>query len=159
MNTCERPNYYYYTSYIFGIIINLFVINALYNIERNIECKCAENSRKKYLKEWFIFVLILNIIFLIIFFISNYECFDEYMKDIMKSMNYINLIFIFILFVVQVIMLVRLYYYVSWLKNDCKCSYGYEEKIIHWYLIMLFIIFFTTFLLMILLLMILGTLN
>ena len=81
MNSCETPNHYYYTSYIFGALINIFIINTLNNIEKNIECKCANNSKKDYLKEWFIFLIFFHTFFLIFFFISNYECYDIYAKE------------------------------------------------------------------------------
>jgi hypothetical protein len=150
MNTCETPNHVYYISYIFGIFINLFIINALNNIEKNVECKCRNNFNKEYLKEWFMFVILLNTSYFIFFLLSNYECYDIFMKE------YINVIFLFLIFVIQIIMLIRLFIYVRWLKNECKCSYGNEEKLIYWYLLILFTIFLTLLLLIIFLLLIIG---
>ena len=153
MNSCDTPNYYYYTSYIFGALINLFIVNTINNIEKNIECKCANNSKKDYLKEWFIFLIFFNTFYLIFFFISNYECYDIYAKENM------NLIFIFLMIIIQIIMLIRLFIYMRWLKNECKCSYGTEEKIIYWYLLILFIIFLTSLLLIIFFILILSSIN
>jgi hypothetical protein len=144
MNTCETPNHIFYISYIFGIIINLFIINALNNIEKNVECICRNNSNKDYLKEWFMFLILLNTFYLTFFILSNYECYDIFMKD------YMNKIFIFFIFIIQMIMMIRLFIYVRWLKNECKCSYGKEEQIIYWYLLILFTIFLTLLLLIIL---------
>ena len=67
-----------------------------------------------------------------------------------------NNIFGFMIGIVEIIMLVRLFIYIRWLRNECKCAYGNEEKLIYWYLIILFIIFatiilFTFFLLLIIL--------
>ena len=152
MNTCETPNQYFYFSFIIGIIINIFIIYTLINIEKNIECKCSNNSRKQLLKEWFIFILFFNILFLFLFLISNYECYDVFYKDNM------NVFFLFLLFIIQIIMLIRLFIYMKWLKDECKCSYGTEEKIIYWYLIIIFIILVSTILLSILLLLIINLL-
>lgn len=151
MNTCNTPNHIYYTSYIFGVLINLFIINALNNIEKNIECECANNSKKDYLKEWFMFIIFFNSFFLLFFFISSYECYDIYYKENM------NIFFIFLMAIIQIIMLIRLFIYVRWLRNECKCSYGNEEKIIYWYLLILFIIFLTSILLIIFLILILSS--
>jgi hypothetical protein len=151
MNTCKTPNHIFYISYIFGALIHLFIINALNNIEKNVDCKCANNSKKDYLKEWFMFVIFLNTFFLIFFFISNYECYDVY------RFENLNIIFIFLLSILQIIMLVRLFLYIKWLRDECKCSYGNDEKIIYWYLLILFILFLTTLLLLIFLILILSS--
>ena len=151
MNICKTPNHIYYTSYIFGALINLFIINTLNNIEKNVECKCAINNKKDYLKEWFIFLIFFNIFFLIFFFVSNYECYEIYFKENMNNL------FIVSLAIIQIIMLIRLFLYVRWLRDECKCSYGYEEKIIYWYLLILFVILLTSILLTIFLILILSS--
>jgi hypothetical protein len=137
MNTCKTPNEILYVSYIIGIIINIIIIYALNDIEKKIECKCSNNSKKQFLKEWFIFVIVLQIILLLIFIMSNYECLDVFRDE------YFNNIFGFMIGIVEIVMLVRLFIYIRWLRNDCKCAYGNEERIIYWYLIILFIIFFS----------------
>jgi len=81
---------------------------------------------------------------------SNYECLDVFRDE------YSNNIFGFMIGIVEIVMLVRLFIYIRWLRNECKCAYGNEERIIYWYLIILFIIFFsiilfTLFLLLIIL--------
>jgi hypothetical protein len=153
MNTCETPNHIFYISYIIGILINLFIINALNNIEKNVDCKCSNNSNKDYLKEWFMFVILINTIYLVFFLLSSYDCYDIYYKE------NINVVFIFSISIIQIIMLIRLFIYIRWLKNECKCSYGNEEKFIYWYLIILFVLFLALFLLMIFLLLIIGMMN
>jgi hypothetical protein len=151
MNNCNTPNHYFYTSYIIGVIINIFIINTLNNIEKDVDCKCAHNDKKKYLKEWFTFIIFFNTFFLLFFFISSYECYDIYHKENM------NIFFMFLMVIIQIIMLIRLFIYVKWLRNECKCSYGTEEKIIYWYLLILFILFLTSFLLIIFFLLIIGS--
>lgn len=149
MNTCELPNNYFYIAYIFGVLINIFIINTLNNIEKRIDCKCADNSKKEFLKEWFIFLIFFNSFFLLFFIISSYECFEIYYKENM------NIFFMFMMSIIQIIMIIRLFLYVRYLRNECKCSYGTEENIIYWYLLVLFILFITTILLTILLILIL----
>jgi len=150
MNSCKTPNEILYISYMIGIIINIIIIYSLNDIEKKIECNCSNNSKKQFLKEWFIFVIVLQIIFLLIFIMSNYECLDVFRDE------YSNNIFGFMIGIVEIVMLVRLFIYIRWLRNECKCAYGNEERIIYWYLIILFIIFFsiilfTLFLLLIIL--------
>lgn len=151
MNTCKLPNNYFYIAYIFGVLINIFIINTLNNIEKRIDCKCADNSKKDFLKEWFIFLIFFNSFFLLFFIISSYECYDIYYKENM------NIFFMFMISIIQIIMLVRLFLYVRYLRNGCKCSYGIEENIIYWYLLVLFILFITTILLTILFILILSS--
>ena len=136
MNTCENPNYIYYISFIIGIIINIFIINTLNTIEKRVDCACANNPKKAFLKEWFIFILFYNILFIFFFMISNYNCYDVFAKE------YMNIFIKIPLLIISIIMLVRLFIYIRWLKNECKCSYQSQEQIIYWYLIILFIIFF-----------------
>jgi len=150
MNTCKTPNEILYVSYIIGIIVNIIIIYALNDIEKKIDCDCSNNSKKQFLKEWFIFVIVLQIIFLLIFTMSDYECFDVFEDD------YMNNVFIFMISIIEIIMLIRLFIYIRWLRNECKCAYVNEENIIYWYLIILFIIFssiilFTFFLILIIL--------
>ena len=71
MNSCDTPNYYYYTSYIFGALINLFIVNTINNIEKNIECKCSYGTEEKIIY-WYLlilFIIFLTSLLLIIFFI------------------------------------------------------------------------------------------
>jgi len=150
MNTCYRPNILYYISYIFGIFISLFLINALNNIEKNIECKCRNNYNKDYIKEWFMFLILLNTILLLFFILSSYECYDIFMKENM------NIMFILLIFIIQVIMMSRLFLYIRWLRDECECSYGNEQKFIYWYLLILFSIVLTILLILIFSLLILA---
>jgi len=137
---CETPNIYYYTMYIIGIIIQLFIIYTLYDLEKKINCECSNNQRKIFLKEWFIFIVILNIFIMIGFFISNYICYDNYIKNYMQYGIFI------ILSIINIIMIIRLFIYINWLRNECKCGYETKEKIIYYYLIITFIIIFITIL-------------
>jgi len=143
MNSCEIPNYIFYIIYGISIFINLFIINTLNNIEKKIDCVCANNSKKAFIKEYFIFLVFFNIFFLIFFILSNYDCYELFAKD------YINVIFSFLLSIVSIIMLIRLFIYINWLKNECKCAYHLQEQIIYWYLIIIFIIFSFSILLII----------
>jgi len=136
MNTCESPNYIYYISFIIGIIIHLFIINTLNIIEKRVDCVCANNPKKAFLKEWFIFLVFFNTLFILFFMISNYDCYKIFAKD------YMNVFIAIPLLIISIIMLIRLFIYIRWLKNECKCSYQSQEQIIYWYLIILFVMFF-----------------
>lgn len=136
MNTCESPNYIYYISFIIGIIIHLFIINTLNIIEKRVDCACANNPKKAFLKEWSIFLVFFNTLFLFFFMISNYDCYGVFAKD------YMNVFIAIPLLIISIIMLIRLFIYIRWLKNECKCSYKSQEQILYWYLLILFVIFF-----------------
>ena len=146
MNKCFIPNYIYYILIVIKIILNMFIINSLYKIDKNKDCKCGNNSRNVYLKEWLIFMIIFDIYLIMFFILSNNFCYDHYITDIYNTD--VLKFYMSILTIISLIMFIRLFLYIRWLRNECKCSYGIEEKIIYWILIIkmviyvLYIIFF-----------------
>ena len=146
MMRCIIPNYIYYILIVIKIILNIFIINSLYKIDKNKDCNCGNNSRNVYLKEWLIFIIIFDIYLIMFFIISNNECYYKYITDIYNTD--VLKIYMTIITIISLIMFIRLFLYIRWLRNECKCSYGIEEKIIYWILIikmviyLLYIIFF-----------------
>ena len=139
MNKCIIPNYIYYLLFMIKIITNLFIINSLYKIDKNKDCKCGNNSKNVYLKEWLIFIILFDIYLMMFFIISNSNCYDHYITDIYNT-DYLSF-YMSLLTIISLIMFIRLFLYIRWLRNECKCSYGTEEKIIYWILIIKMVIY------------------
>jgi len=133
--SCSTQNLIYYISLIIGIILNIIIIKALDEINNNTTCKCDKIKNKgKYLKEWFIFLIIYELCIFFIFLISG-ECFE--------IINKYNMLIILgtIVSIINIIMLIRLYLYINSIRKECSCSYGKTQKFIYWYLLILFSIF------------------
>jgi hypothetical protein len=150
---CSTQNMIYYISLIISIILELIIIKGLDEIYNNTACKCDKIKNKgKYLKEWFIFMIIYKLSIFFMFLISGEECFD--------TINKYNIIIIFgtIVSIINIIMLVRLFIYINSIRKDCSCSYGTTQKFIYWYLLILFSIFvisITTMIILIIMILIL----
>ena len=125
---CPTYNRIIYVTYAFKIIFISLIIISLHNINK-LNCKCDNINDKIYIKEWFIFVLIFNIIFIIIFIFSDKVCYYYMTKE--------NLPYIIVSLIsfISLIMLIRLINYLNILRKDCPCGYGKLEKILFWYLI------------------------
>jgi hypothetical protein len=113
--------------------LNIFILNWLLTV---LKCKCANIKEALYLKEWFIFLIVNNIItFIITLFniqINN--------LNLRYFISYISIILI----IVSFIMIVRLLIYISKLKkNNCNCGMSLQQNIIYyWFIIGYSIILF-----------------
>ena len=128
---CTNNNIYSFILMAIGIAINIVIIVSLNNLEHS-NCKCAELSERRFIKEWFMFLIFFNLTIFLLFTISNEACWA----------NFINYPFIFgsmlIFGLINIIMIIRLFIYVRILRNSCSCGYGNKEIFIFWYLIILF---------------------
>ena len=117
------------TLLIFGTIIGIIIICfIIYWLNKMSKCKCSENlSEKQYLFEWFIFMIIWLIIYLIIIINVN--------GIIPTPLYIINSIFGFI----NLVMLIRLFIYLRKLRETkCNCGTLRELNVIYYYLIIFF---------------------
>jgi hypothetical protein len=106
------------------IIISLFILNWLNKIAK---CKCTDIPERKFLPEWWSFVIIWSI-FMLFLFIAYETDIDEYPVFI-KIMGTIFSI-------VNIVMIVRLFIYIRRLKEmNCDCGLSPEENLIYYYLI------------------------
>jgi len=128
---CPTYNNIVYITYIFKLFFIFLIILSLNNIEK-IDCICANIPEKRFLKEWFIFYLCFNIFLLLSFIISDKICYYYIYKDL------IPYIIISLTSFISLIMALRLLYYLSIIRKDCKCGFGKLQKFIFWYLIALF---------------------
>lgn len=118
-----------------GIVLNLIFVISLDNLEKNSKCDCSKIPERDFLKEWFSFMIVVIVIEVLAFSISNEECWEHFTN---YPAIYITMLIISLF---NIIMLIRLFIYVRILKNKCECAYGGMENFIYWYLIIVFSIF------------------
>lgn len=128
---CPTYNNIVYVTYIFKLFFICLIILSMYNIDKS-DCVCANLPEKKFLKEWFIFALIFNIIILLLFIFSDKICYYYIYKDTLPY------IIISLISFISLIMAIRLLYYLSIIRKDCKCGYKRLEKFLFWYLVAMF---------------------
>jgi len=130
-------NYDYNTLfYLAELITIIIIIISLYKIENDLNCNCSDNPMKKGLKGWFIFLIIYNILLnLIVIIVFTYFNFDHYYYLVFI---YSILITKIIIFIITLVMFIRLFIYIKYLKNNCSCAYNSKEKYIYYYLIVYF---------------------
>ena len=130
---CVPSNTYMYSIAIIGLIILSFITFTLYGLDKKINCDCINNQNKTYLKEWFTFILILNLIIYSAYFITSYNCASEYADTLV---SYFLPLYI-IIGITNFIMIVRLFLYILYLRKGCGCAYEINEKIIFWYFVII----------------------
>ena len=104
------------------ILINFFVLNWLIKLDK---CKCADIDEGLYLKEWFVIIIIFNII----------KLFYTFIYGIDKNEINIFLLFNLIIIIVNIVMIIRLLIYIDKLKKiKCNCGMSIQQNIIYyWY--------------------------
>jgi hypothetical protein len=132
-SVCVPSNSYVYTISVIAVILLSFITITLYGLDKKINCDCVNNQNKTYLKEWYSFILILNIIVYTSFFITSYNCASDYANMLM---SYFLPLYI-IIAIINFIMFVRLFLYILYLRKNCKCAYQINEKIIFWYFVII----------------------
>lgn len=132
-SVCVPSNSYVYTISIIAIILLSFITFTLYGLDKKVNCDCVKNQNKTYLKEWYTFILILNLIIYTSFFITSYNCAGDYANMLM---TYFLPLYI-IIAIINIIMFVRLFLYILYLRKSCKCAYQINEKVIFWYFVII----------------------
>jgi len=137
---CLTQNRYMYAGKIVMMIIAIIIIVSLNNLEHS-NCKCYDLPHRKYLKEWFIFLIVFYLIMLTLFSVSNEACWIHFQ-------NY-PLIYglMLIVSIINIVMLIRTFLYIRLLRETCECGYGNKEKFLYWYLIIIFSLWVFMFLL------------
>lgn len=129
---CAIGNGTLFISLTLGIILNLIFISSLNNLEKLSNCDCASMPERRYLKEFFVFVIFFQLVMIILFAVSNFDCWEHFYNYPIIFASYV------IVGLLNLIMLIRLFIYVRLLKNNCKCAYGNMEKFIYWYFVIVF---------------------
>lgn len=116
----------------FGIIISILILFWLFKIEK---CKCTNIPEGKYLKEWFLF----EIIFQILIFVYLLATGNFY-----KSYSNLLLFITIIITIINLVMIIRLLIYIHKLKDiNCDCGLTKLENFIYyWYIVGFSIILF-----------------
>ena len=114
------------------IIFNFFVLNWITRIDK---CTCTHIPEKRFLKEWFIIIIILNIINLCYLMIYGNEI---KINEINMNYLYIRIFLSLILAIINIVMLIRLLIYIHKLKKiNCHCGMKMQENVIYyWYITM-----------------------
>jgi len=110
------------------LLINFFVLNWLIKLDK---CKCSNINEGLYLKEWFVFIIILNIIKIFYIFIYGITNNNDNNNEI--------LLFNIIIVIINIIMIIRLLIYINKLKElKCDCGMSIQQNIIYyWYIVFL----------------------
>ena len=128
---CDSYNRSFYVSATLMTIIFILIIVSFVNLEK-LDCPCVHIPEKRFLKEWFIIALVIWILILVFFLLGEESCY-------LKFMNSNGLyIFIIIFSIINYIMLFRLLLFLRIMRNKCDCGYGNIEKILFWYLVIMF---------------------
>jgi hypothetical protein len=93
-------------------------------------CKCSNIPEGMFLREWWVFLIIWKIFYLILFI--------AYEADVNQFPTFINIVSLTI-GVITIIMIVRLFMYIRKLRDmNCDCGLSPEQNIIYYYLLVLF---------------------
>ena len=128
---CPTYNKIIYVTYCFMLLFLSLIVISLTKIEK-LSCKCVDIPEKRFIKKWFIFSIIFNLIVLISFLISDKACYF-YITE--QTLPYI---IISLVSFISLIMGIRLLNYLNILRKGCECGYGKLEKILFWYLLTIF---------------------
>jgi hypothetical protein len=128
---CDSYNRSFYVSTTLMIIIFILIIISFVNLEK-LDCPCVNIPEKRFLKEWFIIGLIIWVLIIGFFLLGDESC---YLKFLNSNGLYI---FIIIFAIINYIMLFRLLLFLRIMRNKCECGYGNIEKILFWYLVIMF---------------------
>lgn len=131
-NKCQTGNVPLFISLSLGIIVFIIIITSLSKIEKLANCDCSKIPYKDYVKEWFVFMIFYYIVGIILFSVSNFECWDMFI-----SYPPIYVIKI-VISLVTLIMIIKLFLYLREIRKHCNCAYGNKEAFLYW----LFIIYF-----------------
>jgi len=120
------------------IAIIILIIYSLNEIDKSSKCECGKDNRR-FIKEWFIFLLFFKIFFIVIYLIVisvspfNFE-----------TIGIISIIFIVMYLItglITFIMEIRLLIYLFDIRKNCDCVYKLKEKILFWFYIIYFLLF------------------
>uniref|UniRef100_A0A6C0CER9 Uncharacterized protein n=1 Tax=viral metagenome TaxID=1070528 RepID=A0A6C0CER9_9ZZZZ len=102
-----------------GLLFMIYILNWLNNIDK---CACSHIEEGKYLKEWFTFIIIIELVwFFVVIALGINNIFTQYLSVILAISGFINFIFI-----------IRLFMYIHKLKkNKCNCGSKFQRAFIY----------------------------
>jgi len=129
--TSNISYYFNLIAIIISLCINFFILYWLIKVEK---CKCANIDEGLYLKEWYMFLIVYQILFSIYMIVYN----DYEPSGVLYMISTI-------IGLIAFVMIVRLLIYIHKLKEiKCDCGMSRQENIIYYYYIVVFslILFF-----------------
>ena len=116
------------------LIIIILIIVSLNEIDKS-KCECGKMNRR-FIKEWFIFLLIFKIFFIFVFLmviaLSPFRI--EALGGIMIFFFLIYLIIGLTTFVMEI----RLLLYLNEMRKTCDCAFKTKEHILFWFYVIYF---------------------
>lgn len=116
------------------LIIIILIIVSLNEIDKS-KCECGKMNRR-FIKEWFIFLLIFKIFFIFVFLmviaLSPFRI--EALGGIMIFFFMIYLIIGLTTFVMEI----RLLLYLNEMRKMCDCAFKTKEHILFWFYVIYF---------------------
>jgi len=102
-----------------GLVFMIYILNWLNNIDK---CACSHIEEGKYLKEWFTFFIIIELVwFFVIIALGFNNILTQYLAIILAISGFINFVFI-----------IRLFMYIYKLKkNKCNCGSMFQRTLIY----------------------------
>jgi len=133
-NKCQIGNIPLFISLTLSIILFIIIITSLSKIEKLANCDCSKIPYKDYVKEWFVFMIFFYIVGIILFSVSNFECWEMF-----EAYPPIY-IFKIIISLVTLIMFIKLFLYLREIRKNCNCAYNNKEAFLYWFFIIYFAI-------------------
>lgn len=120
-------------SYMLLLFFGISTVVWIDKLEKS-NCKCSEDVRRSYIKNWWIFLISWNTLILGLHLINNNLSNNYIMKGLLLLISFINLIAVF----------VSLAYIIKLRRSECTCSAGHGRNILLSYdIIVLLIIGFS----------------
>lgn len=126
-NNCSYFNYLIYFITIISLIIYIIILMAFNEIENNVKCECSNNNLRLFVKEWIIFLFFYKIILITVFIFNNERCWITFVNT-----PYLYII-MNIITIISFIIIIRLFLYLKYLKENCECAFKGKQKLIYWY--------------------------
>lgn len=129
---CQMGNIPLIISFIISVVFYIIIIISLTNIEKLSNCDCSKLPYKDYVKEWAVFMIFYFIVMIIIFSISNFQCWELFI-------NYPPIFgIVLIIGLISFIMIIKLFLYLREIKKNCNCAYGSKEAFLYWFMLIYF---------------------
>ena len=112
---------------IITIIIATFILDWLNKIK---SCKCTNIPERKFLAEWYSFLVLWLIFGMIMYIVYNADP---------STYPTFFLFLMFIVTIINIVMIIRLFLYIRKLREmNCDCGLSQEQNIIYYYIILVF---------------------
>jgi len=116
------------------LIIIILIIVSLNEIDKS-KCECGKTNRK-FIKEWFIFLLIFKLLFVFLFLMVI--AFSPFRIEALGGIMIVFFIIYLIIGITTFVMEVRLFLYLNDMRKTCECAFKTKEQILFWFYLIYF---------------------